>query len=369
MALILIVSTVTIYYQLSFMRNQNLGFAIDQTLVIKAPRVRDDLYNTKFESFKETLLERADVSKISHVTEVPGRQIYWDNGGIMKAGEDPSTGKNYQIVGVDYDFADFFELNFAAGRSFSREFPSDKEGLVFNETAVKWMGLENPQSAIGQKVDYWGNIYTIIGVVKDYHQQSLKEAFEPHIFRFMPYGRGVRGMIAIKVNGKDSQETVQAAKQKYDEFFPVNPFDYFFLDDYYNQQYKADELFGKVFSLFSILAILITALGIFGLSMFNASQRVKEIGVRKVLGASEFGILLLLTRNFLKLLIISFLIVTPILFYGLNVWLENFASRISLNIYLFILPFLLTGIITLLSVSFQTIKAASANPVDSLRNE
>jgi len=137
-----------------------------------------------------------------------------------------------------------------AGRNISLEFPSDTNGLIFNETAVKWIGFENADSAVGQQVSYWGNIHTIIGVLKDYHQQSLKEEFEPHIYRYMPYGRGSMGAITLKVNSSDISRLIMEIKGQYDTFFPGNPFDYFFLDDYYNQQYKSDEQFGKVFGLF-----------------------------------------------------------------------------------------------------------------------
>jgi len=370
MALILIAGTFTVYEQISFMRSQDLGFNMEQTLVVKAPRVRDNnAYPETFKSFKETLLKNTNILNISHVTEVPGKQIYWDAGAIQKAGEDISKGKNYQIMGVDYDFVEVFELNLAAGRNFSRDFPTDKDALMFNEAAVKWMGFENAESAVGQQVQYWDQIYPIIGVIKDYHQQSLKKAFEPTIFRFVPHGRGVRGMFAIKINAKNIKETVNLVQQQYDAFFPGNPYDYFFLDDYYNQQYKADELFGKVFGMFTGLAIFITALGIFGLSSFSAVQRTKEIGIRKTLGASIASILILLTKDFLTLLGISFLIALPLSLFGLNEWLKGYAYRMDLNGWLFIGPLFLVIVIMLLTVSFQTVRAALANPVESLRYE
>lgn len=366
---ILITATVAVYKQISFMRDQELGFNMEQTLVFRAPRVRDKTYPSEFDSFKETLLQRADVEKICHVTEVPGRQIYWDAGAIMKLGEDVSKSKNYQIVGIDFDFADLFDLKFVAGRNFSIEFPADKDALIFNETAVQWMGFKDAESAIGQQVDYWGKIYTIVGVLKDYHQQSLKKAFEPHIFRFLPYGRDVRGMIAVKMNIKEIKETVDAVKQKYDKFFPGNPFDHFFLDDYYNQQYKSDQQFGRVFSLFSALAIIITALGIFGLSSFSVTQRIKEIGIRKVLGANVSKILLLLSWDFLILILVAFVISLLPAIFGVNKWLESFANRVSLNGWLFVLPFTIVFIITILTICTHVIKAALANPVESLRYE
>ncbi len=367
--LVLIIATFIVFEQLSFMRNQKLGFSMEQTLVVKAPRVRDDTYGTKFDAFKQSLLARVDIKKISHVTEVPGRQIYWDNGGIHRAGQDAKQGKNYQIVGVDYEFADLFELEFVAGRNFSPDFPSDAGSLILNETAMRFMGFESPDSAIGQQVDYWGQIFPIIGVLKDYHQQSLKEAFEPHLFRFIPYGRGPMGMIAMKVNVEDVQETISAVKKKYNEFFPGNSFDYFFLDDYYNQQYQSDELFGKVYGLFSMLAIFVIALGIYGLSAFSVTQRTKEIGIRKVLGASVSRILGMLTREFALLVLIANVIAWPVAYYAMKGWLDAFAFRTSIGLVTFVLAGLSILLIAGLTVSYQVISAALANPVDAIKYE
>jgi putative ABC transport system permease protein len=367
--LFLIIATLTVYKQLMYMRSQKLGFDMNRVLVVKAPRVRDDTFVSKVESFKETLLQRADIEQISYVTEVPGRQIYWDAGGIHKAGEDINQSKNYQIVGVDYEFAGLFDLEFVAGRNFSREFPSDEKALILNETAVGFMGFENPQSAVGQKVDYWGEIYPVIGVLKDYHQQSLKVAFEPHIFRFMPYGRGAQGMMAIKTNSADMRETVDMVKRRYEEFFPGNPFNHFFLDDYYNQQYRSDELFGKVYGLFSLLAIFVTVLGIYGLSSYSISQLNKEIGIRKILGASISRIVRMLTGEFMMLIAVATVVAWPVAYYIMDRWLESFAFRSDMGVAVFLLAGLLTMSVAMLNVSYQVFRAAVANPVDAIQRE
>ncbi len=368
-ALILLTATLAVYQQISFLMNRYPGFDMTQTLVVKAPRVRDDAYPAKFESFKKTLLQQVGVEKISHVTEVPGRQIYWDNGGIMRKGENAAQSKNYQIVGIDYDFVDMFNLKLAAGRNFSREFPADKDALILNETAVRWMGFPDAVSAIGQQVDYWEKIYTIVGVFKDYHQQSPKVGFEPHIYRFLPYGRDVRGMIAVKLGAKDIVPTVELTKKLYDQFFPGNPYEYFFLDDYYNQQYKADRQFGKVFTLFSILSMIITTLGIFGLSSANTVQRTKEIGIRKTVGAGTPGIMLLLSRDILKLLLLAFIIALLPTLWAIDRWLASFAHKMSLQAWLFIIPLFVVVFVTLWTISAHVVRAAIANPVQSLRYE
>lgn len=369
MALLLLTGTFTIYRQIDFMRGGKLGFNMDQIFVVKSPRVRDESHDKKFKAFKEELLQKNLAIKLCHVTEVPGRQILWDNGAIRRAGEDDSKGKNYQIVGIDYDFVNVFDLKFVAGRNFDISFAADKDALILNEYAVKWMGFDDAESAVGQKVDYWGNIYTIIGVLKNYHQQSPKETFEPHLYRLLPTGRGGRGVFAIKLNTETIQESIEQIKIKYDQFFPGNPFDYFFLDDYFNQQYQSDELFGRVFSIFSILAIFITSLGIFGLSSYTATQRTKEIGIRKVIGADVNRIMLLLVKDFLHLILIAFIIVVPVLIYGLNEWLSGFANHMELTFSLFLFPVMLLLSITLMTISYQTVKSATANPVEVLRYE
>ena len=368
MALVLIAGTLTVYQQIKFMKSQDLGFNMDQLLVVKAPRVRDNAFVEKFKTFKTQLLSRADIKKMCVVTEVPGSQILWDAGGIKWLG-DTSLGKNYQIVGVDYDFANVFDLKLVAGHFFSREFPSDEQGLVLNETAVKWMGFKDAQSSIGQQIQYWDDIFKVIGVLKDFHQQSLKVDFEPHIFRFKPYGRDVRGHFAIKINAQNTPQIISFVEQNYREFFPQNPFEYFFLDEYFNRQYKSDELFGTVFGIFSFLSILVTSLGIFGLSSFMVVQRTKEIGIRKVMGASVFTILRLLVKDFMILIGISFVIALPLSILAIKWWLTNFAYRMSLNIFLFVLPVVIVSVITLITISAHIIREALANPIQALRYE
>jgi putative ABC transport system permease protein len=368
-ALILMAGTFAVYNQLSFMQNQPLGFDMDKVFVVKMPRIRGENYQSKVPAFKEEMLNQANVKSVCVATGVPGRQSYWDAGAIHRAGEDKSKSKNYQIIGIDYDFVDVFNLQILHGRNFSKEFSTDTSGLILNETAIQWMGFENSKSAVGQQVDYWGKIYTIVGVLKDYHQQSLKEDFEPHLFRLMPYGRGKRGLFAFKLNTANYQESIEEIKNKYASFFPGNPYDYFFLDEYFNQQYQADQLYGKVFALFSLLAIFITSLGILALSYFVAIQRTKEVGIRKVMGASVFKILTLFSKDFLILILISFLIAAPLTYYGILKWLNFYAYKMEIEAWLFVLPLLIVSVITLITVGVNSLKTVMANPVESLRYE
>ena len=368
-AMILITATFSVYRQVVYMKNQDLGFDMEQTMVVSIPRVRGASFKESVISFKEEMLKQSQIKKLCVVTEVPGRQIIWDNGGIRRAGEDPGKGKNYQIVGVDYDFVDVFNLKIIQGRNFSRDFPADKDAIILNETAVKTMGFNSNEEAIGELVDYWGELYPIIGVMADYHQQSLKVAFEPHIYRLYPYGRPPWGLFAVRTSPQNIQQTIQLIEQYYERFFPGNPFEFFFLDDYFNQQYMSEELFGRVIGIFSFLAVFVTCLGIFGMSSFLAIQRTKEIGIRKVLGASAGNILRLLVKEFLVLMGISLFIAWPLAFWGIQHWLNAFAYRMSWNFLLFLLPLLIVFVLATVTVSSNILKAALANPVNSIRQE
>jgi len=368
-ALVLITATFSVYRQIVYMKNQDLGFDIEQTMVVRIPRVKDASFKESVLSFKEELLKQSQIKKLCVVTEVPGRQIIWDNGGIRRAGEDPGKGKNYQIVGIDYNFVDVFDLNIIQGRNFSKDFPSDEKALILNETAVETMGFNSNEEAIGELVDYWGELYPIIGVMSDYHQQSLKVAFEPHLYRLYPYGRPPWGLFAIKTSPQNIQQTIQLVEQYYQRFFPGNPFEFFFLDDYFNQQYMSDELFGRVVGIFSFLAVFVTCLGIFGMSSFLAIQRTREIGIRKVLGASTESILALLMKDFLVLIGVSLIVAWPLAYWGIQQWLNAFAYRMSWNVLLFLMPLLIVFVLATVTVSSNILRAALADPVDSIRHE
>lgn len=367
LAILLLTFTLAVFQQINFMKKQDLGFSTDQILAVRAPRVRDASFNSQINSFKQELFKNPNIEKFCILTETPGKQIYWDAGDIHPVGND--AGKNYQIVGIDYDFVDLFQTHIIEGRNFSKDFPSDTAALILNETAVKWMEYPDTKTAVGQQVSYWGQIFTIVGVMKDYHQQSPKAPFEPHIYRLMPYGRGVRGYLAFKLDKSNVKQSVNLIQQKYNSFFPGNPFEFYFLDDYYNKQYKSDELVGNVFGTFSILAIFVTAMGILGLFSFMVLQRTKEISIRNVLGAGTSRVLFLFGKDFIQLILVSFLISLPLCYFGIKRWLESFATRMELNLWIFLLPLIIVFFIACLTISSQVIKAIKANPADNLRYE
>ena len=277
-----------------------------------------------------------------------------------------SEGTQYRVIGVDYDYVKTFGMQLIAGRDFSKEFGSDNQGVIFNKMGIRQLGFDQPEQAIGKKIEFWGETMTVVGVVENFHQQSLREAYEPLILQLIP---DVRGPIAVKLSSAELSSTLGALQDNWSRFFPANPFEYFFLDDHFNEQYQADQRFGQVFGFFTILAMLVACLGLFGLASFMTVQRTKEIGVRKVLGASVGQILQLLYREFAILVLIAFLVATPLAWFAAHQWLQTYAFRTELSWMLFVPPFLLVLMIALLTVSFQSIKAALANPMKSLRSE
>jgi putative ABC transport system permease protein len=365
-SLFLLIGTFTVYRQIQFMRNQSLGIDIDQSLVITPPVVTDSTYAVKMDAFKNDLLQNSSISKVTAITSIPGQPVDWNAGGIKLVGTDESQQKQYRVIGVDYDFFDVFGLKLIAGRTFSKKFGTDPHAVIFNKAGIKLLGFTKPADALGKKIDFWGEQYTIAGVSENFHQQSLKDAYEPLILRLIP---DLRGYFVVKTKAGAATATIEKAKASWDTFFPGNTFEYFFLDDHFNNQYKADQRFGKVFGFFTTLAILVACLGLFGLASFTTLQRTKEIGIRKVLGASVPGILKLLYREFAILLLVAFFIAIPLAWYTVHNWLQGYAFRINVHWSFFMLPFLMILLIALFTVSFQTIKAAVANPVKSLRTE
>jgi len=365
-SLFLLIGTLTVYQQIQFMRKQPLGLNIDKTLVVVPPIVTDSTYQNQMTAFKESLLKYPSIKNVAAATSIPGQPVGWNAGGIKLVSQDEALGKQYRVIGVDYDYIDQFDLKIIAGRPFSEDFKTDAEAVVFNKAGIAQLGFNNPEEAIGERIDFWGRQYNIVGVSENFHQESLREAYEPLVIRLIP---DVRGYFTIKTVTGDIAQTIQEVRTEYGKFFPGNTYEYFFLDDHFNQQYNVDQRFGKVFGLFTGLAILVACLGLFGLASFTTLQRTKEIGIRKVLGASVLGILKLLYKEFALLLLLAFLVSIPIAWFTINNWLQGYAFRIDIHWAFFILPFITIVLIALITVSFQTVKASLTNPVESLRTE
>ena len=254
-----------------------------------------------------------------------------------------------------------------AGRNFSKDFGTDKKTAILNEAGLKLLGFQNAASAVNTKIlEGAKDTITIIGVVADYHQLGLQKSIDPQLLILTP---NTRVYYSIKVSSASMQHTIEAVQKTWNSYFPNDPFNYFFLDDYYNSQYEASTLFGRVFGVFALLAILIACFGLSGLSAYNILQRTKEIGIRKVMGASVNHLLFLLSKDFMLLVLIAFVIAVPLTWWVMSNWLQNFAYRISINMLVFLVAGLPAAVIALVTISLQSIKAAIANPVKSLRTE
>jgi putative ABC transport system permease protein len=366
-SLFLLIGTLTVYRQIQYMRKQSLGINIDQTLVVNAPTVvTDSTYIRNMNALKDELSGQTSVKGVAISTSIPGESVRWNAGAIKLVGADETTQKQYRVIGMDYDYMKMYGIKLIAGRGFSKDYGDDEHSVVFNKRGFEQLGLNKPEDAIGKKIDFWGQQYTIIGVSENFHQQSLRESFEPLIFRLIP---DIRGYLSVRTPASKAGQTITQVKSSWDKFFPGNTFEYFFLDDHFDEQYRADQRFGQVFGLFTSLAILVACLGLFGLASFTTLQRTKEIGIRKVLGASVPRILKLLYQEFAILLLIAFVIAVPVAWFTIGDWLQGYAFRINIHWSYFIVPFVTLVVIAMLTVSFQSIKAAIANPVKSLRTE
>jgi putative ABC transport system permease protein len=362
----LMVGTFTVYRQIHFMQNQKLGVDISQTLVLRSPNVVDSTYEQKFQVFKQQIERYSEVTSVCASTEVPGKQPGWNAGGIRRISQRDEDSKQYRVLMMDHEFIKAYRLEVATGRSFSGDAANEDKNVLLNESASRLMGFKKIEDAINDQIFFWGDTFRIVGVLKDYHQESLKKGFDPLIFR---YNKAPGGFYSIKFNTGTVKESLTQFEEEWKAVFPGNPFVHFFLDDHFNQQYKADQQFGKVFGIFSGLAIFIACLGLFGLSSLTVLQRTKEIGVRKVLGASVSGILRLMSKDYLVLMLVSMLLAFPLAWWIMDSWLQSFANRIPLAWWIFALPGFVVTVIALLTVGVHTLKAANVNPVQSLRYE
>lgn len=365
-SIILLAGTLTVYKQVDFMQNQNLGVDIEQIMVINAPKVTKDNYSTILETFKEETLRHPDYIALTASSEIPGRPF---NATTMMVPTGTSIEKHriYASAWVDYNFLPMFGLNLIDGRNFSEDFSTDDSSIIVNEEFVKSLGYANPEDAIGQSITSNRGMVKIIGVVRNYHQVSLKSAMEPMVF-FLNSERN-RKYISLKITAKNLTKTIDVLQGEYEAIFPGNPFEFFFLDDYFEQQYKADKSFERVFILSSILAILITCLGLFNLSLITAVNRIREIAVRKVLGASSGSIVILLSKDFIRPIALGSLIGIPLIWIILREWLTNYAYRIDVSLWLLLTPAFLTLLIAGITMSYHILKAANSNTVHSLKIE
>jgi len=356
----LIIGTIVVYSQMKYMRNQDLGFNKEQKLIVDTHG--DPAKNT----LKQTISSLPNVLSVSLAGSVPGggnpgaySQVENKKGDLQIA--------NLDLYFMDFDYIPQYKIKMVAGRAFSKEMGTDTtEAMILNETAAKLFGYNSPKDIIGRKFDQWGRKGTIIGVTEDFHFRSLQEAIKPLSMRIEPDGCD---LISVNINAANVPATIASIENKWKALIPNRPFSYFFLDEFFDKQYRSEIRFGKLFLNFALLAIFISCLGLLGLASYSTMQRTKEIGIRKVMGASVGGIVNLLSKDFLILVLISFVIAAPVAWYGMHNWLKDFAYRIPLNWWVFVLAGVLAVVIALGTISFQAVRAALANPVKSLRTE
>jgi putative ABC transport system permease protein len=342
-SIILIVCTITIYQQLHYIKNKELGFNKNYIIVINSPK---SIYN----QFKNEILKNPNIINISGTQYVPPEKILssWH-------------GKNY--ISVDYKYFETLGIEIAAGRAFSMNFSTDaKESIILNETGVKEFELKSP---LGKEVEIEGK-RKIIGIVKDFHFRSLHEKIEPLYFIINPEKCS---KIIIRNQPENTLNTISYLKEKWGQFAISEPFEYYFIDEKYDNLYKSEQRLGEIIGYFGFFALFVTCLGLFGLISFMAERRTKEIAVRKALGASVTNVVKLLIKEFIILVVIASIIAWPAAYYAMNKWLQNFAYHVNMGFGTFLLAGLVALIIAIATVSFQAVKAAMANPVKFLRYE
>jgi putative ABC transport system permease protein len=368
----LIIGSFVVYRQIKFVNDQNLGFNLSQLLIIKPPVLTqwDSSFINRENSFINALNELSNVKGAATSSRVPGDEL-GRTFNVHRTDINSADHFTVRFLGVDHNFIGLYGIKLLGGRSLS---PLDYNydfrklhNIIINESTVKLLGYSSINDALGKSIMFFDRKWDVIGVIRDFHQKSLRYPLEPTVI--VPFYAGSSGPISVKVETRSLASTLSEIKQKFDSFFPGNLFDYYFIDQKFNEQYQDDKLFGKVFGLFAGFAIFIACLGLLGLSLFATTQRTKEIGVRKVLGASISNIVFLLSKDFVRLIIYAFVIASPLAWLVMNNWLQNFAYRINISWWIFLAAGLLAIAIALVTISFQSIRAALANPANSLRTE
>ncbi|MFI5192633.1 MAG: ABC transporter permease [Chitinophagales bacterium] len=366
-SILLIAGTIIIYQQVQFMRRQNLGVDIDQTVVMNgAFSLPDSLYQIEYPAFKNEILAIPGINHMTASSNVMGQEILWSTNWNSLHGKRQGSVNLFHLA-IDYDFVPAFGLDLLSGRNFSRDFPTDKKGALLNVSALHALGYRNPGEALHQIiVSMNGDTLQVTGVVADFHQEGLQKEITPLVMFLRP---GSLNTYSVKIDPARTSDVIAAIKKIWDRYFPADPFQYFFLDEFFNRQYDENKRFGDVFGLFSFLAIVIACLGLLALSAYNVLQRTKEIGIRKVLGATVRDLVIILSRDFLLLVGIAFVVAVPVSVWAMQHWLQSFAYRINISWWIYAMAGLLSFLIALLTLSIQAVKAAMSNPVESLRTE
>jgi len=360
LSLILIVGVMVIVKQVNFVQSKNIGY--DKSNIIQFDK--EGNLNESSESF---LAELKKVPGVMNASTVQQNMIQKGNGsstyGIDWPGKSSDALIDIAVRAVNYDLIETLGIQVADGRSFSKAYRTGDEGLIFNETAIKLMGLKNP---VGTKVNMWGEERTIIGVVKDFHISSLHELISPVVFY---YGPANASTFMVKIAAGKERETIGKVEALYKEFNAGQSIEYRFLDELYQAQYVSEQRVSVISKYFAAVAIIISCLGLFGLAAFNAAVRTKEIGIRKVLGATVTNVMVMLSKDFVILILLSMLIGFPLCWLAMNAWLDGFAYRVNIGADVFIIAGVTVILLALSIVGYQSLRTAIMNPVKSLRTE
>jgi ABC-type antimicrobial peptide transport system permease subunit len=359
LAIILIIGTTVIYNQLDYMKNRDPGFNRDNLVCIK---MNKDLTG-KYVSFRNELMRNPDVLDVTSTSVLVGTGTNLSGIKADWQGKDPEKRVRFHVISVDYDFFETFNMKMALGRSFSREYPTDNKKIILNEEAVRQMEINSP---VGKQFTVFGHTGEIIGVVRDFNLEPLHKKVEPMILMFLD---DWNSRIIARVKPGSLPATIAYLENTAKKFAPGFPFEYTFLDEAFDRLYRSEQRLGTLFNIFSILAIFIASLGLFGLSSFTAEQRTKEMSIRKTFGASWSNILFLFSKTFAKWVLLANIIAWPAAYLAMDKWLRNFAYRTGMGIEIFFLSALLVLMIAMATVSFQSIKSALVNPVEAFRYE
>ncbi len=365
-SIILIITTAVVFQQLHYMQQKALGFDRDRIIIM----TYNNALSPQYEAFRNELLSDAQFKDMARSSRVPSGRLLDNMGAATFSGDSlkPTT-TDIKFVAVDEAFIPTYGMQMAGGRNFSREFGTDTANFILNEMAIGSLGWKTAASAVGKDFKYGNTRGHIIGVVKDFHFESLHQPIVPMIFVLLPPSVSYYNNLSVKISGKNMPAALSHLETTWKKFSPDLPYKSVFLDERFDALYKSEQKQGQLFTGFACIAILIACLGLLGLSAFSISQRIKEIGIRKVLGASAGSIVQLLSKDFLILVAVAALIAFPVAWYAMHTWLQDFAYRISIPWWIFLLAGMMAALVALATISFQAIKAAVSNPVKSLRAE
>ncbi|KAA5542852.1 ABC transporter permease [Adhaeribacter rhizoryzae] len=355
---ILIISTLVVYRQVEYIRSKNIGLSRENVAYVS---LEGDL-SKNAEAFKNQLAQAPGIKAVGAANQSP-IAVGNNGGGVAWRGKDPGIDILFSFLQTDYGFPQTLDVQLKEGRFFSKEFGADSSKVLVNEEAVRIMGFKEP---LGEKITLNGQEVNIVGVVKDFHVTSLHAPMQPLLIFLSPQNAN---FLFVRTEAGKTKEALASLENLTKRFNPNYPFNYRFLDEDFEQMYRSEAVIGKLANYFAGIAIVISCLGLFGLALFTAEQRTKEIGIRKVLGASVSGIVAMLSKDFLKLVLIANLIAWPLGWYLMHNWLQNYAFRADMGWWIFVLAGGATLLIALLTVSFQAVRAALTNPVQSLRSE